>query len=232
MKSGKSMENKSKIVFSNQSGVHQNLEAVVRKHLDSVFQKPIAMHTRQAFKVVSNRLEEVSGRSLILDACCGVGDSTRQLARMFPDHWVIGVDKSESRIMRERPGGMADNLILMRADLNDFYRLAVEARWALDRHYILYPNPWPKSVHFKRRWHGSAIFPFMLELGGRLEIRSNWSLYLEEFAAALRVAGYDSQTGPFAVAEPITAFEAKYSRSGQQLYRLTANLTERNELRA
>lgn len=223
------MENQSKIVSSNQSGVHQNLEAVVRKHLDSVFQKPVATHTQRAFKLVSNRLEEVSGRPLILDACCGVGDSSRQLARMFPDHWVIGVDKSESRIMRERPGGMADNLILMRADLNDFYRLAVEAGWALERHYILYPNPWPKSVHLKRRWHGSAIFPFMLKLGGRLEIRSNWFLYLEEFAVALRIAGYESQTGPYTASEPMTAFETKYSNSGQQLYRLTADLNEKRD---
>lgn len=204
----------------------------MRKHLDSVFQKPVAAHTRQAFKVVSNRLEEVPGRRLILDACCGVGDSSRKLAQQYPDHWIIGVDKSESRIMRERSGGMAENLILMRADLNDFYRLAVDAGWTLDRHYILYPNPWPKSVHLKRRWHGAAIFPHMLKLGGRLELRSNWRLYLEEFAVALRIAGYKSETNPFTVTEPMTAFESKYSNSGQQLYRLMADLTDKRSLNA
>jgi tRNA G46 methylase TrmB len=40
---------------------------------------------------------------LILDAGCGVGHSTIQLAREFPDHWVIGVDQSEDRLSRRNP---------------------------------------------------------------------------------------------------------------------------------
>jgi len=155
------------------------------------------------------------------------------LAAVFLDHWIIGVDKSESRITRERPkkqsgerpGALPDNLILMRADLNDFYRLAAAAGWRLMRHYILYPNPWPKSVHFKRRWHGSPVFRHMLQLGGVMELRSNWKLYLEEFAAALRVAGHESKIGTFDAAEPITPFERKYRDSGQDLWQLTAELS-------
>ena len=76
------------------------------------------------------------------------------------------------------PGKLPRNLILMRADLNDFYRLAADAGWRLARHFILYPNPWPKSVHLKRRWHGAPVFPYMLRLGGVMELRSNWKLYL------------------------------------------------------
>jgi tRNA (guanine-N7-)-methyltransferase len=41
--------------------------------------------------------------ALILDAGCGVGHSTIQLARAFPDHWVIGVDQSEDRLSRKKP---------------------------------------------------------------------------------------------------------------------------------
>lgn len=218
------MENKSKKVSSNQEAIHENLESVVKKHLDSTFRKPIAAHSQDAFSAVCARLEDAPKRPLIFDACCGVGDSSRKLAQANPEHWVIGVDKSESRIMRERPDALAPNLILMRADLNDFYRLAVEAGWTVDRHYLLYPNPWPKSVHLKRRWHGAPVFPYMLQLGGLLELRSNWSLYLQEFVAALAVAGVDSQMDNFTVTDPLTPFERKYSQSGQQIFRLRADL--------
>ncbi|NVJ97518.1 MAG: SAM-dependent methyltransferase [Alphaproteobacteria bacterium] len=214
----------SKKIVSNQEGVHENLEMLVRKHLDSDFRKPIADHTRRAFAAVCRRIDDAPNRPLILDACCGVGDSSRELARQYPDHWIIGIDKSEHRLLKERPGGLGDNLILMRADLNDFYRLAVEASWTLARHYILYPNPWPKSVHLKRRWHGAPVFPFMLRLGGELELRSNWRTYLDEFALALGVAGYQAELEAFEATHPLTPFERKYRDSGQPLFRLTAML--------
>lgn len=218
------MKSVSKKILSNQESVHKNLTALVQKHLESTFQKPIADHTKRAFDAVCCRIEDSPKRPLILDACCGVGDSTRTLASRFPDHWVIGVDKSESRLLRERPGGWDDNLILARADLNDFYRLAENAGWKLARHYILYPNPWPKSVHLKRRWHGAPVFPAMLRLGGELELRSNWRLYLEEFAVALDIAGVTSDLQSFEAEDPLTPFERKYRDSGQPLYQLTASL--------
>lgn len=218
------MKSVSKKIVSNQSEVHKNLVALVQKHLESDFRKPVADHTRRAFDAVCCRLDDAPKRPLILDACCGVGDSSRTLARQFPGHWVIGIDKSENRLLRERPDAWEDNLVLMRADLNDFYRLAVEAGWQLARHYILYPNPWPKSVHLKRRWHGAPVFPHMLRLGGVLELRSNWELYLREFALALRVAGHASVVEGFEAGEPLTPFERKYRNSGQPLFRLTATL--------
>ncbi|SDE26420.1 tRNA (guanine(46)-N(7))-methyltransferase TrmB [Kordiimonas lacus] len=220
------MKSASKKIISNQSDVHENLVSVVKKHLESEFRKPVADHTRRAFDAVCARLDDAPKRPLILDACCGAGDSSRALAAQFEDHWVVGIDKSESRIMRERPTLFRDNLVLMRADLTDFYRLAVAAGWRLARHYVLYPNPYPKSVHLKRRWHASPVFPDMLKLGGVFEMRSNWRLYLEEFAVALEVAGHTGEVAAFDVPEPLTAFERKYRDSGQPLYRLTADLSK------
>ena len=163
-------------------------------------------------------------RPLILDACCGVGDSSRALAVLYPDHWVVGVDKSADRLSRERAGEDPENLLLIRADLNDFYRLAADAGWRPERHYILYPNPWPKPAHLKRRWHGAPVFPSLVALGGRLELRSNWRIYLEEFGEALSIAGHESRLEPFVAAKPITPFERKYRDSGHALWSLIADL--------
>ena len=217
------MEAKSNSVTSNQTGPHERLEETVRKHLKKPFLRPIADHTQQIFDQVQERLA-TNERPLVFDACCGVGDSSRILAKQFPNHWVIGIDKSASRISRERTGENPENLILERADLNDFYRLANMAGWQFDRHYILYPNPWPKATHLGRRWHGAPVFPVMLQLGGELELRSNWKLYLEEFQLALKIAGHRGLLEQFAPEIYMTPFEKKYHQSDQTLWQLTVRL--------
>ncbi|GHF20603.1 hypothetical protein GCM10017044_14370 [Kordiimonas sediminis] len=155
-----------------------------------------------------------------MDACCGVGDSTRALARQFPDHLVLGVDKSIKRLQTERQDPEPGNMLLLRTDLNDFYRLAASHGLRPDRHYILYPNPWPKAAHLKRRWHGAPVFPAIVAVGGIMELRSNWDVYLREFARALELADVKSVIEPYEATDPITPFERKYRDSGQPLWRL------------
>ena len=211
----------SRSIISNQNGVHDNLERVVKKHMATIFQKPVADHTRKAFDDVHQRVTE-AGRPIVFDSCCGVGESSRFLARKFPEYTVVGVDKSLKRLTKEGYGDEPENLILVRADLNDFYRLAHEHGWQLVRHYILYPNPWPKADHLKRRWHGAPIFPTMVALGGRIEVRSNWKIYLDEFQKALKLMGRGSDVEVYDTDNPITPFERKYKDSGQGLWRLVS----------
>ena len=61
---------------------------------------------------------------------------------------------------------LKSNAILLRAELSDFFSLvAYKSDWIVRSHYLLYPNPYPKAKHLKRRWHGHPIFPVMLTLG-------------------------------------------------------------------
>jgi len=170
---------------------------------------------------------------VILDACCRVRQSTRILAEQNRQALVIGVDKSAHRINRkvagrniedstEEEGSKTQNYHLVRADLNDFYRLVKAANWPVVKHYILYPNPWPKSKHLQRRWHGSAVFPAMTCIGETLILRSNWPLYLQEFQqAAKHVNLFGNITALAIEAQPLTPFEAKYQASGQTCWQLT-----------
>ena len=180
----------SKVIVTNQPGIHEKLTEIVAKHIEHPSQKPIQTHTQQAFDEVNQIVQSFSGE-IILDSCCGVGQSTRLLAKKNPNALVIGVDKSAHRInrnvdevSREGEDGVVDNFHLVRADLNDFYRLVVAAKWPVSKHYILYPNPWPKAKHIQRRWHGSAVFPQIVALGDEIILRSNWQLYLQEFQVA------------------------------------------------
>ncbi len=210
----------SKVIITNQTGIHDKLEAIVEKHLSHPFQKPYQHHTQVAFDEINAIVQGFQG-PIILDSCCGVGQSTRLLAKRNPDALVIGVDKSAHRINRKvEKNYEGDNYHLIRADLNDFYRLVKAANWAITQHYILYPNPWPKSKHIQRRWHGSAVFPVLVSLGEEIILRSNWRLYLEEFAQAADIAGLVAEMTQVKDKEPITPFEAKYQVSGQQCWQL------------
>lgn len=212
-------------VTSNQTGCHEQLEKVVRRHLNSRFRRPIAAHSAAAFAEAERWLSERDA-PLLLDSYCGTGESTLNLARAHPDCAVIGVDKSAHRLDKH-PGLFSDtpdNYLLLRADTNDFWRLALEAGWKPRRHTLFYPNPWPKSAQLQRRCHGSPLFPTLLALGGELELRSNWPIYVEEFARALQIAGHSAAAEPFQPQTPITAFERKYQAAGQALWRCRVQL--------
>ena len=223
------MQANSRVPTSAQSGVHEHLLSLLERHRASPFRKPYADYNRAAFEASLERRERVaSGAPLILDSCCGVGESSLALARAFPDYYVIGVDQSASRLARQtgsKSGGLPDNLDLVRADLVDYWRLLRDADIRLARHYLLYPNPWPKIGHLSRRWHGHSVFPAMVQLGGVLECRSNWRIYIEEFCAALNcLAGKAAVCESYAPECALTPFERKYLDSGHSLFRVVTEL--------
>lgn len=224
----------SRTVESSQTDVHPDLSALVDRYLQHTWQAPIAEHSAEAFEQAQNWIASHQNKTqymgIILDSGCGVGQSTAWLAKQYPEHLVIGLDRSEDRLSRQPE--LVSNAYLLRADVTSFWRLAVQADWQLARHTIFYPNPYPKPKHVQRRWHAHPVFPFILKLGGVLECRSNWKLYLQELEAALAIIGIGSsivELKPSAEsnAAPVTLFEAKYQASGQQCWQLVADLDQR-----
>ncbi len=212
----------SRSVSSNQRGPHKRIPELVRRHMAHPWQKPYSEHTLAAFAQVSDWLAGFTGE-IILDACCGVGESTAVLAGRYPDARVIGVDKSALRTEKHQQQG--NNYLVVRADLNDFWRLARDNNWQLSRHFLLYPNPYPKSTQVQKRWHASPAFADIIALGGQLHVRSNWDIYVQEFALALTTAGIKAQCLPYEGEEAMTPFERKYWASGQQSWYLEADLS-------
>jgi tRNA (guanine-N7-)-methyltransferase len=223
------MHANSRPVHSNQTGVHEQLDGLVARHAASVFRKPISSLSREAFASSIAAWQSHGKPPLVLDAGCGVGLSTRKLAQAAPDCFVIGVDQSADRLGREIrwPGLVPENAVTVRADLVDYWRLMLSEGIRPDQHFLLYPNPWPKKSQLGRRWHGHAVFPVLVALGGRIECRSNWKIYVEEFASALQqLSGIPARCEPHActATEAITPFEAKYIGSGHTLWRCRAEL--------
>lgn len=200
------------------------------RHLQASFKRPFPDYSLRAFDDAQQWIGN-SARPVILDSFCGVGESTRHLARQYPDALVVGVDKSAHRLAKHPEhyaGNKAlDNYCLIQADVDDFWRLAVAADWQLMGHCLFYPNPWPKKAHLKRRVHGSPVFSALLALGGAVELRSNWPVYVQEFARALELAGHRSDSELLATTQAVTPFERKYQAAGQALWACHCSLPSR-----
>lgn len=209
------MQANSRPVTSTQTGVHERLADLVKRHLNQPERKPVSTFNQQAFDQLCARRED---RPLVFDAFCGTGHSSATLAQRYPEHLVVGIDQSAHRLTRH-PDTLPDNCLLLRAECEAIWQLAAKARWQVDHHYLLYPNPWPKPGHIKRRIHGCGAFPWLLALGGTLELRSNWRLYVEEFAAALDLANISGTISQIYPDTGLTRFEEKYRLSEHALWR-------------
>ncbi|MEK7727241.1 MAG: SAM-dependent methyltransferase, partial [candidate division KSB1 bacterium] len=145
------------------------------------------------------------------------------IAAQFPEHFVLGIDKSAARIAKHHAyrNPAISNYALVRAEVMDFWRLAAQREWQVARHYLLYPNPWPKPSALKKRFHGHPVFLDLIKLGAYFELRSNWQIYLREFEAAyFHCTGAHGMLESFSPTTPTTPFEKKYLRSGHELFRL------------
>lgn len=211
-------------VQSNQNGIHEDLESTVRKHVQSPWQEPLAEHTRVAADKIIELVEQHTG-PLILDSFCGTGMSTATLAASYPNALVVGIDKSQDRLAKH-VAGQTENYHLFRANCEQTWAALATAGIRCHRHYMLYPNPWPKKSHLKRRIHGHPAFPLLRTLGGTLQLRSNWLLYLEEFAKAAELLDYRSQISEIRSTDPLTLFERKYSANSENLWLCESNPIE------
>lgn len=223
------MKTEARSITSNQVGVHEDLQKHVLKHQQNVSRRPIAEHTKQAFQNVLTFLDDWKGE-VILDACCGVGESTIGIASQHPEAKVIGIDKSIARLDKHQSYAKKQALqnssyFLAQADLNDFWRLLLSyiedysPAWTISKQFILYPNPYPKKSQLSKRWHASAMFPCIMALSSYIELRSNWRVYLEEFAQAAKSYGLKGEI-ILVEGKAMTPFERKYMQAQQACYQL------------
>lgn len=219
--------NQSRVITTSQTTPYSHLAKIVQKHLNTVYQKPIPDYQKAIF-TEAMELVETYNKPLILDSGCGVGESTRILAQQYPDCFILGVDQSLYRLTKgQKYQTPESNFALIRANLVDFWRLVVQTGVWVKKHYLLYPNPYPKPDQFKRRWHGHPVFPSLIQFGETVELRSNWRIYVEEFALAFAIATSSSHSPPtvqeFHPDPPLTPFERKYYHSGQTLWQVLIN---------
>jgi tRNA G46 methylase TrmB len=209
-------------VTSNQSGVHDNLADYLDKYSIENYGRPCANFSRDCWSEI---LGFVDGDSVIFDLGCGVGESSFKLAKMYSDQKIVGVDRSLSRLDRNNhfKHELPSNLLFVRGELLDLIPLIFKNQDKLNitSIYLLYPNPYPKKHHVKKRLHGNPVAIFLFNIRSQLIFRSNWKLYLEEVQFT---ANYYSRNSKFTILEddiePFTPFERKFMNSNQKVYEL------------
>jgi len=205
------------VLKTDQMAPHPDLAEIVQHHQDHPWRKPCPAHTREAFEQLFERSQHEQ-RPLILDSFCGTGMSTALIAAAHPDALVVGIDQSAHRLAKHQ-ATRARNYLLLRAEAEPFWLCLVEADLTLHSHWLLYPNPWPKASQIKRRVHGHGAFPVLSRLGGILELRTNWDIFVREFSQAAALVGINGQAESFRPDSPMTLFERKYADRGHTLWR-------------
>lgn len=213
-----------KTIDSSRQACHSKLEKTVFKHLQNPYQKPIAAHTQLAFEQAYDYWKTTHFEQVILDSACGTAESSRSLAKKFPHALIIGLDRSIKRLSNSENENLPKNCVLLRCDCTDFWRLAEARQWKFHRHYLLYPNPYPKTDDLKKRWHGHPTFTSLITISQSIELRTNWKIYAEEFLQSLKIAGKKSVVlQQYETQKPMTAFERKYHRSQHDLWQVLSD---------
>lgn len=210
------MENSYNYFFTTQKGPAPDLVPIVQKHAGTIYRKPIAAHQTQALELARAFIKQQE-KPIILDSGCGTGMSSTLLAKLYPGHCVLGFDKSKARLSRLNYP-LPPNCLIIRADLIDMWRLLALQKWPISNHFLFFPNPWPKLSQIKRRFHAHPVFSTMAALAPHFEMRTNWRVYAEECALALKTLGHSVNIKKKSDASYMTLFEKKYVASGCEIF--------------
>lgn len=156
----------------------------------------------------------------------GKGKFLNELATACPERNILAIERSAKyhRLGCDRAARRGlTNVRLLRTTGEDLlFRLLAEDSVA--NFYVLFPDPWPKKRHHKRRFFKTEILASLsraLIVGGRLLVKSDHAEYADIIYRVLSEAPGLHPIDPEDAFEslPITGFEYKYAIEGRQIYR-------------
>jgi tRNA (guanine-N7-)-methyltransferase len=104
---------------------------------------------------------------IVLEIGCGHGHFLTAYAAAHPHETCLGLDFCNQRLqraLRKRERAGARNLHFIRAEASEFLD-TLPAGVLFSRVYVLFPDPWPKKRHAKKRLMSAA---FLSRLTGRI----------------------------------------------------------------
>ncbi|MES1198920.1 MAG: tRNA (guanosine(46)-N7)-methyltransferase TrmB [Pseudomonadota bacterium] len=121
------------------------------------------------------------GRGLVFEIGFGGGEHLVAQAQAHPDYRFIGVEPFLNGVgscLRHIEESGAQNIRLHHGDARDVLARLPDA--SLDRIYILFPDPWPKTRHWKRRLIQAdfiAELARVLKADGAVRFATDWKNY-------------------------------------------------------
>ncbi|WP_091736264.1 tRNA (guanosine(46)-N7)-methyltransferase TrmB [Phenylobacterium immobile] len=120
----------------------------------------------------------------------GGGEHMAAQAKAHPDVMIIGAEPFQNGVasaLRHIDEGRLDNVRLYDGDVRELLSRLPNA--CLSRVFILFPDPWPKARHHKRRLIQAELagdLARLLRPGGALRFASDWADYVDWTLAILR----------------------------------------------
>ncbi|HTW74458.1 MAG TPA: tRNA (guanosine(46)-N7)-methyltransferase TrmB [Steroidobacteraceae bacterium] len=179
-------------------------------------------------------LDRLFGRSAPRTLEIGFGNGDNLLARALrdPGRDFLGVEVHRpgiGHLLLGAAGAALTNLRVIAHDAVQVLQLQLTDA-SLDEVQLLFPDPWPKKRHHKRRLVQPAVIELLaarLRAGGRLHVVTDWQPYAEQMlvdlsaCAALERLALDRPAGD-AAATPggrtATRFEKRGERLGHRIH--------------
>tara|TARA_B100000401_G_C52522010_1_gene584875 strand:+ start:107 stop:697 length:591 start_codon:yes stop_codon:yes gene_type:complete len=169
-------------------------------------------HRSRSYKFIENNLPSlndliVNKKNILLDIGFGTGDSCIELQKLYPNKIIFGVEAYKPGVSR-----MIDKNI--HSYYGDATKLIEETKSSsIDIIYILFPDPWPKKKHRKRRLVNEYTFKeFMRVLvpNGKLHFcTDNIGYAYETLIMINRILKIDLNFSKCRGDRPITKYEKK-----------------------
>lgn len=181
---------------------------------------------------VQGQWTNIFGRSAPLHVELGTGKGrfVSEMADINRDINYIGIEAQQDVLFyaaKKVEAKELANVRLLVFDINNI--LDIFAEHEVDRLYINFCDPWPKSRHAKRRLtHANFLNKYrkILKSGGRLCFKTDnaglFAFSLEQFAEnGLKVdkITYDLHNSEFAAENIMTEYEQKFSGLGMKIHR-------------
>ena len=179
---------------------------------------------------------------LLVEIGFGNGETLIHLAQNHPDRNFIGIEvhpPGVGRLLNEIARFDLTNIRVIRHDAVEVleYMLPVSS---CDQFYLMFPDPWPKKRHQKRRILQPALIDQIvrcLKPGGSFHLATDWQDYSQQMLQLLSetpVLKNRYGEGRFASEpseRPLTRFEARGRRLGHDVWDLVFDKPKSQSLR-
>ena len=160
---------------------------------------------------------------LHVDLGCGDGLLLREMAQRMPERNFLGIDKLAGRVAKScRKIAMLENVRVLNVEISYAARYLLPEE-SVKEFYLLFPDPWPKRRHHRRRIVTLDFFDSIhraLADDGSFHIATDQLDYFKKIRALA-----DDYSG-FAIIDsedvdlPLTKFERRFRLLSAPIYRL------------
>jgi tRNA (guanine-N7-)-methyltransferase len=171
------------------------------------------------------------GAPVTLEIGFGMGDALLEMAAAAPERDFLGVEVHRPGIGRLLAGLEARSLTNVRVIEGDAVQVLERmlGDGVLERVLLLFPDPWPKKRHHKRRLLQAPFVELAarrLAAGGVFHAATDWAPYAEQMLEVLEACPLlENSAGPGAYAprpdyRPLTKFERRGVALGHAVFDL------------